>query len=865
MSSESRSDRLKSSATARSQTDGTLLGILSGALYLLFTLLPNSHSMMVSWPWVFLWQVAVGLPMLWLLWQLWQKPWRQLALGHGLDWVALLAVVGLGVSTLGAEFAPQARWYGWAALGGMAALYALRGWLSTPQRCRQLLFWQGGIGALFILESLGLWLSQIYWPERQRLATLQQYGIDRDFSFQLSSLQNWLPIGHQNYGAGYLVLVLPLLVGLSVASRGLPRWLWAGAAGLGLLTLYTTSSRAGWLALVGLVVVAIAIALGRSALPRRVLLPSALGGLVLLVGLAVANDRLRSLLGALLQGQLRASALDYRVITHAIGWQMGATHLWSGLGLGGVPLSYQAYRPFWAGREAELQYQLHGTVAQLWAELGLWGILVPLGAIALGLRLAIRWLRSPHTSALSPPLVAGLLGGLLAYGLVSLTDYQLDNLCISGTLVLYLAVLISSFDQPPTAAPNPDAPRRLSRGLSLAGMGLFLAVSLGLVPVHRAWAHSSEGFAALAQDRVEPFVQRLTTAHALAPWEPYYSYQLGWNLGELSDQVSNAEQASALRNEAIAWFQAAIAVSPYREFGYSNLGWLQLQQSPEAAVQSFARSAQLVPAKTGIFFGLGLGLLRSQQPQLVADALVLELLRHPLQITSPAWQAEPLAAVREPVMVQLERQLTDLIEQTEAGAALSRHWHQVRGSLRWWRGDTTGAAADWRIAEHPLSQGLLAFSGETTETSVAAIVRSLPQRRSGILAMQAWLQPDQRRDLLTQAWVAQPEDRADLSQALPNPAMIDRLVASMEAAESFEQWLKQRSPTWEPRNQRLGFGVLSRHIDGPQPADYFVRVENVAMVKFFEPLLRSPTYFPELDRALQPLRDELLQAIRPRS
>ena len=100
-----------------STTDGTLLGLLLMVLYSLFTLLPGSHSMMVSWPWVFIWQVTLVLPILWLLWQLWFKPWQQFSLGTRFDRVIALFVLGLIGSTLLAEFPNQARWYAWATLG----------------------------------------------------------------------------------------------------------------------------------------------------------------------------------------------------------------------------------------------------------------------------------------------------------------------------------------------------------------------------------------------------------------------------------------------------------------------------------------------------------------------------------------------------------------------------------------------------------------------------------------------------------------------------------------------------------------------------------------------------------------------------
>ena len=210
-----------------SQTaDGNLIGMLSVSFYVLFTLLPSSHSLMVSWPWVVVWQVALVLPIVWLLWQLWFKPLAQFKLGSGLDWPIALLVIGLGTSTLFAEFPNQALWSSWAALGGIAALYALSGWLKTPQQAISLLKFQASLGIAFVLVSLGLWLSQTYLPELERLSTLEAYGVSQQFNFGLTSLRNWYPLGHQNYVAGYLVLILPLLFGLAITDKGWQRWLW---------------------------------------------------------------------------------------------------------------------------------------------------------------------------------------------------------------------------------------------------------------------------------------------------------------------------------------------------------------------------------------------------------------------------------------------------------------------------------------------------------------------------------------------------------------------------------------------------------------------------------------------------------------
>ncbi|NJL87110.1 MAG: hypothetical protein HC886_15870 [Leptolyngbyaceae cyanobacterium SM1_1_3] len=340
-----------------SQADGKLLGLLSALLYAVFTLLPGSNSLMVLWPWVFVWQMTLTLPVIWLLWQGWHKPWRSLVLGNYLDWVAALTVVGLAVSTIFAEFPNQARWYGWAALCVLAALYAVNSWISTPQRWLRLLQFQGGLSLVFMVLSLVLWLRQTYWPELERLRILSQYGLEIGFDFNVVSLRNWHPVGHQNYVAGYLILVLPLLLCLGLLQKGYARWIWWGGVGLGLVNMYTTSSRGGLLSLAVVGGAALGVVLLKSKLSRLWIGLSGAGFLGLLLLLAGSNNRLRSLLESLVNGS-GGGELAYRTITNAIGWRMGLSQLGSGIGVGGVPIAYQKYRPVWAGREAELAFQL---------------------------------------------------------------------------------------------------------------------------------------------------------------------------------------------------------------------------------------------------------------------------------------------------------------------------------------------------------------------------------------------------------------------------------------------------------------------------------------------------------------------------
>ncbi|HEY9828925.1 MAG TPA: O-antigen ligase family protein [Stenomitos sp.] len=816
-----------------------ILGALGLGFYALFTVLPDSSSLVVSWPWVFIWQVALFLPWLWLLRQAWVQQ-RFVGLGYGLDYGVAIAVLGLGGSTLLAQFPQQARWYGWAALCALAALYALNGWCHSSERRLKLLTIQGGLSMAFILVSLGLWLSQTYLPEVARLQALQPLGLNLGYDFSVLELRNWAPIGHQNYVAGYLVLSVPLLGGLCLSTRSPWKWVWGAGVILGLIDLYTASSRGGWLGMLAIAVFGGLVLLTRRQIPLRLRMMTGLGGVAALGILLLANNRLRSLFSA--------SPLDstggetaFRLITNTAGWAMGLAHPLFGAGLGSVPLQYQTYRPGWAGREAELVYQLHSTPAQIWSELGGFGVCLGLAITLWLIYWGVRLWRSQVRTA-DPNLIFtwSLLAAMLGYSIVSLTDYQLDIVCISGTLFVYSAALLSLLRQsiPVHAITTPLGKTTRLKGVSWAVVGLLLAVGIWLAPIHRAWQLSSLGFNALSQKQLAPLRSNLEEAHRLAPWEPYYAYQLGWNLASFN--LPNEDRASRQQRllQSLEWFRKAVAASPFQEAGASSLGWAELLngQLPQA-MPAFLKATQLVPAKHGGFHSLGLSLLGQQKAELAVAAFALEIVRNPLWLTSPIWSTPQYAAIYPQVQAAVVNLYQQLLQNRPNQDPLTAYLRQCLGGVYWWQGQFAAAEAQWQTSELPLAKQVLAIAQQKTPSTDLPILK-------------AWLEPQQRTE-----WVQKALAQATKSQ--PDPQLVEAIQAGMAQSKSLDQWIKQRAPLRQYQRERAGFGVLSRHIDGPAPLDFFPVAENMAMTLFFADLLPSPSYSPDLDNALQPFRAKL--------
>jgi uncharacterized protein involved in response to NO len=820
-----------------------LFGLFTIFLYGLFTILPDSTTMVVSWPWILIWQVTLFLPWIWLLRQGWMAPWR--SLGYRLDFWVGFTVFVIICSTVMAQFPQQAGWYGWFFLCGLAMLYALNYWCDSREKRLFLFQIQGVITVVVIFLSIMLWLTQTVMPELARLDELRAAGLNLSYNFATLELRNWAPFGHQNYVAGYIVLNLPILICLAMIDKTRWRWFWWLGVCLALGVLYTTSSRAGWLGLAvigGPTFLLLLLKRGTSNLLRF------LGGCGLLVGLGslfVINDRLRSLLSPTVVQEGGETA--YRFITNITGWLMGLAHPLFGVGLGGVPLLYQTYRPNWAGREAEALYQLHSTPAQIWAELGIGGMLIVLGLLVWmgwwGVKL---WQKRTMLSAGDRLFIWSTYTAFAGYGIVSLTDFQLDVVGISGTLIIYTIILLSTLREY-----YPEQPIKQAQGWlkqwRWAVLGLLLAIGIWLIPILRAWQLSSLAFSALDQKQVDIFVSRLEEAQKLAPWEPYYPYQLGWNLGQQGVQTQNAP---ALVKAAQAMVQGNKA-SPYQEFGQSNLGWLQLfTGQTKQATGSFRQAAQLLPAKKGGFHSLGLSLLGQGKTDLATEAFALEILRDPMWLTSPVWRSAQLSPAYPKIQQRAIALYDQLLQGVDSKSPIKGYLHQCLGSIYWWQGDVRQAQQVWKQWGTPLSKVLLEVSdGKPFPTQTIA----QPKTATDFL-FKAWQDPQQRSQ-----WVAQSLLYAN--SAVSDPKQVEQLVASMGQAKTFDAWVKQAAPPREWRRERAGFGVLSRHIDGTIPKDFYPIVENSITTQFFAEVFPSPFYLPELDKALQPFQKDLLAQI----
>ena len=836
---------------------GRLIIQLGLAAYILFTLLPDSSTQMVSFPYVLLWQMGLLCFAIAGLLNLWrhQKPFY--LLGNGLDWAIGSGFVTLCLSTMFSQFPNQAMWYSLTAFGYFMALYVTNNFLHNPTSDEglrpsslvdsKILQFLGWLGFAVIIESLLLWTTQSWLPQLAQLAKLNQWGLNLSYDFSDLQSRNGFPMGHQNYVAGFLMLVLPIFVVLAISAKGIWRSLWVIAIALGLLDLYTTSSRGGFLGLGVMVLYGIVVTLWRNRGNRWLVMLTGGGAIAIFGFLIVANNRLRSLISAMINSPANptqgSGELLFRAIAADVGWRIGLDHWLFGAGAGSAIMLYQQYRPEWAGREAELLFQLHSTPFHVWAELGI-GAAITFGLLLVAIAsLFIRLHKSPSWQANSQDqaIAYGLFGSLLGYGMLAITDYQLDVPAISGGLVIVLASL-AYLGQIHTNELITIGYHKQPRIWLASLVTVYLVGAIAwLVPINIAWQASSVGFIYLSTARadlatlkpenlpeaiatINKFQDRLKLANQFANWEPYYPYQLGWNLAELAINYPDLPQSQTWQTDGLLWIKKAIALNPNNEAGYNAAAWLSLRQNSPSSIQEaetyFRRGLELIPLKRSLYFGLGVSLLRQGKTTEAIAAMTTEVINDPIFITSPIWTESIFQPLYPQVVASLERFYLNNPNKSLNLAA-----------LKWWSGNPN---AKLKQTKNPTA--ILLANAIANDIAALQSVKQNPQSPAEMV-VSAWLNPNQREKLLERAYVFASSSLPDERSAFIVRAMSDR----MTQFTSFDDWLRQPLPPNSPlvinyRRQRLGFNVVSRHMDGVTPLDFFGVRDRAEISLFFKDL-----------------------------
>jgi uncharacterized protein involved in response to NO len=577
---------------------GFVMPLGLGALYVLFLWLDFSYANMTRWPWAPILSFGLLAAAGWGIGQLrsLSKPYR--GLGNGLDWAALVWVIALVASTIFSHVPHRSHWYLTMALSYIAALYALSNWLDTKKKIESLTVFLVGSSLFFSCNSSFQYIFKKWLPNQGKY-------IDPGL------MVNGFPLGHQNFVAGFLVLTLPVAIGVAFYYKDWRRWLGIAATLMGLIVMVSTGSRGGFIGLGTALALSIVFSLLISWSWKKVKL--AMGALVILlslIGILISeNGNFRYRIAAILTGQ------DLNILSRNWAWGVGIKEWqdnpWFGVGIGANPYIFDQYQSGmrqypWSSM---LFQQLHNSLIQVLAELGSLGGIAILITLGLVIRLIWKFYQGKQLTILPASVTCGLIG----YGLMSLTDYELEVPSISMALVILVALLISFSRDIQTISSWSE---NIRKGSTLLGFSLIAITLAFLIPIQRAIYESEKGYVAYNHKNIPTFYEQLVKAVSLDPNDPYYPLQLSLAMQKQGLLSQNPKNQEGYYKRGAFWAERA-ANQISMNYTYENAGWAFVHlRKYELAEKFFRKTLAIKPStRDSAHLGLGFSLLKQKSKE----------------------------------------------------------------------------------------------------------------------------------------------------------------------------------------------------------------------------------------------------------
>jgi uncharacterized protein involved in response to NO len=601
---------------------GYVMPLGLGALYVLFLWLDLSYMNMTRWPWAPILSGGLLVAAGWGIWQLRRldRPFR--GLGNGLDWAALVWIIALVASTIFSHVPHRSHWYLVMALSYIAALYALNNWLDSKKKIENLTIFLVGSTLFFCCNSLYQYIFKKWLP-------LQGKTIDPGL------MLNNFPLGHQNLTAGFLVLTLPVAVGVTFYYKDWRRWIGIATVLLGLWDMVSTGSRGGFLGLG----IALALCLLFALLIDRswekaklgIIAVSSLLFLVIILWNLNANFRYR--LGAIFTGQ------DLNILSRLWAWEVGFRE-WKanplfGVGVGANPYTFEQYQHGmkqypWSQM---LFQQLHNSWIQVTAELGSLGGIAILATVALLIWYGYRLYCANQLTALPVSVFCGLAG----YGVMSLTDYELEVPAISMALVILVALLTSFSHDFQNISSFSD---KIRKGITLVGLASLATAIAVLVPIQRALYESEKGFEAYNRHDIPTFYTQLVKANYFNPNDPYYPLQISLVMqrqGLLAQSPKNQEE---YYKRGAFWAEKAAKLMNLT-YTHENAGWAYVHLQKYQEAEKFFRETLDIDStpRNSAYLGLAASLLKQEsKKEEGTEALAKYLFMNPEFFRDRIWE-----------------------------------------------------------------------------------------------------------------------------------------------------------------------------------------------------------------------------------
>lgn len=821
------------------------LGYGGLGMLLLFIFLPSSYYLMVAFPWIFLWQggfFLLGIALLVMI-RKFEIPFRPL--GYGLDWAVGAVAIACVISAIFAPFKGVA-FLNLATISGYGVvLYVLRNWLHVGRWTWQNL-WRGLVVIGFAMSTSSL---------------LEWALLDG------SSDRTRLPLGHHNFVAAYLCLLLPIVFSFALAQTGKTRILLLLLAAVLPVNIYTCSSRGGLVGLFLWAIATVAFVIWRTKGRKRMIYSSvALGVITVMAIAALQNPRVQQIIQVDTSQGLIPTVnfkVDGETEDRLFMWQAGFHMLQdrplTGVGLGNMSRLYNFYRPINVGAGAAHIQQLHGTPAHLLGELGLIGGLAIAFLLVQLLRLG--W----HVHGLTEDFTArrllyGLGGGWFAYAMAALTDYQLENIPISLTLTLTVVALVAIADRTLPAqipAPLSESHRRL---LSLTSLGATLSALMAALPFSVSMGFFAQGQSLWAQNNAEQAFEKIAIAETINPWNPVYPLRLGlWLLETREFQRDQPAQYKKSTELAVAYFQDAWTMAPNDFYFNTNVAVLLIELDSPLAHQYLERAVQLLPRESGFsYLMLGYAYAQQGRKEEAIAAYALQGLTDPSLLTMGNWEREPLIDIRIPAIEKCLGLYQTLLDRLPPDAPERLDIQERMAWISWWH-DLPVPYLDEVDQFSPVVQVLI-LGDRQPEKALAIIETELAKPDLSLGLKTRWES--------LKAWF-DPEFDLDLSlKTLDNQTLQEYvLVTPTDPDVRLQDWLKQIPLPTKYRAGRT-FSRLTYRIEDFEAIDSILLppakvLEQFQLVSLLDLGGGYPRTFPVLDHLIEQVLIEDLNLPHP--
>jgi len=503
------------------------------------------------------------------------------------------------------------------------------------------------VSSVFVVFSLYGWLTEYLIPALQKINDVKELNSGYAPELQISNLRNTYPLGHSNYVAGLLVLLLPWMLQTAIFYKSTIRHVVSISTALAVLLLFLTGSRAGFLSL-GLIAFYYSWVFICKVLKTRKSQFLALAALSsILIAAALSTPRVRDSMLQVFGEKTLTESDSQRSMMYRTGLAIFSTHKMSGTGAGMIYDAYPDYCPN-VLNGIFFSNQLHSTPLQILVEFGIIGFSFWLIWCFIPIITCLRKHLAFKTNWLSASLISSI-----SYLLFSLFDYQLDFEVFPILMGINLGCLISL-----TKTCSEINLFKVKLGsLGFYTLMLFSIILLGynmrdLVSRYH-WDAAVDSY---YQEEYPKYVEQAKLAMSWNPHDPYYPLDLNLRLST-EINLRNAIDAESLTS--VPSLVDLLDEIPNQEILLTNLAWMNVNSNPQEAEVYFRQAIRYAEGKEYLFFGLALCKSRQGDRNAAIKCLALEAFYNPRFLTDAYWLGTDFKELKPDVLLQMSRWLND--------------------------------------------------------------------------------------------------------------------------------------------------------------------------------------------------------------